>query len=44
MWTETFTWGALQGTHSIKVIADPYNQLREINETNNEKESTFIIE
>ena len=32
------------GTHSIKLIADPYNQLSEINETNNEKEATLIIE
>ena len=43
-WTETFTWGALPGTYSIKLIADPYNQLSEINEANNEKEATLIIE
>ena len=44
IWIETFTWNALPGTHAIKLIADQYNQLSESDETNNEKEITFVVE
>ncbi|MFC1969500.1 CARDB domain-containing protein, partial [Chloroflexota bacterium] len=43
-WTETFIWDALPGTHQIKLVADPYNQLGELDETNNQKEITLIVE
>ncbi len=42
-WTETFTWSAVAGEYSIKAVANPYNHLKEINDTNNEKEVSLSI-
>jgi subtilase family serine protease len=38
----TFVWTALPGTHRIKAIADKDNWVAESDETNNEKEVTFL--
>ena len=39
--TSTFTWKARAGLHVIKVVADPYNNIIEVNENNNEKIINF---
>lgn len=39
--TESFTWKAELGTHTIKAIVDYTNQIPESDEANNEKEITF---
>ena len=42
--TETFTWIATQGTHTIKAVADYYGSISENNESNNEKTVTFNVD
>ena len=42
-WIVTLTWSAEPGTHTIKAVADQYNQLRESDETNNDKEVVFVV-
>ena len=39
--TETFTWIAEAGSHTIKAVADSNNTVTESDETNNEKTVTF---
>ncbi|MFC1918776.1 CARDB domain-containing protein [Chloroflexota bacterium] len=39
--TATFTWPARAGSHTVKAIIDPYNDINEHDETNNENEVTF---
>jgi subtilase family serine protease len=39
--TSTFTWKAKAGPHLIKVVVDPYNNVIEVNEDNNEKIINF---
>lgn len=39
--TKTFTWTAIAGSHVIKAIADPDNEVVESDETNNEE--TFVF-
>ncbi|MFC1869649.1 CARDB domain-containing protein [Chloroflexota bacterium] len=43
-WAEILTWKAALGTHRIKVIADQYNQIDELDDANNEKEIILVIE
>jgi len=42
--SETLTWEAKPGTHTIKAIANQYNQLPESDITNNDKELTFVVQ
>ena len=42
--SETLTWRAEPGTHTIKAIANQYNQLPESDITNNDKEVTFVVQ
>jgi len=38
------TWKAEPGTHTIRAIANQYNQLPESDITNNDKEVTFVVQ
>ena len=42
--SETLTWEAKPGTHTIKAIANQYNQLPESDITNNDREVTFVVQ
>ncbi len=39
--TQTFTWEAVSGTHTIKAVADKTDQVMEIDENNNEQSVIF---
>ena len=41
---ETFTWRAQAGTHRVKIIADSHGSVFEMNEFNNQRETTISIE
>lgn len=41
--TETFTWKAKGGSHTIKAVADVLNQVNESNESNNDKTFAFPV-
>ena len=41
--TETFTWSAEPGSHTIKAVADYDNKVPETNETNNEEQVTLLM-
>jgi subtilase family serine protease len=39
----TFTWTAVEGSHSVKAFVDSTNAIMEESETNNEKQKTFQV-
>ncbi|MBI4188195.1 MAG: hypothetical protein HY529_03200 [Chloroflexi bacterium] len=40
---KTFTWVAQAGSHVIKAVVDPQEEVIESNEQNNEKSATFLV-